>query len=246
MSSPFQLLYISQLAEAARYDSSVHADAADGRDDGEWMATRLRELGLQKRIALTVIDVCQGDPIPDHRAFDAVIIGGSAHSVHEMRQWHDQLLTWMAAYRPTGKPLLGICGGHQLMCLWQGQKVEKLAGGECAATLPIELTPAGHSHPLFDGLPDDVEYNFGNSEYVVGVPPGASVLATLGEARSLALDHGGNWYSIQFHPEISADIMRQFWQHEKPANMENYRPTLEAPKLLANYLTLAGLPALPA
>ena len=70
------------------------------------------------------------------------------------------------------------------------------------------------------------------------------VLATLREAKSLALDHGGNWYSIQFHPEISAEIMRQYWQHENPANIDNYRETPEAPKLLSNFLTLAGLQAL--
>jgi GMP synthase-like glutamine amidotransferase len=241
MSDRFQLLYISQLAEPDRYDSSVHSETPDGRTGGDWMRTRFRDLDLADVVEVTDVDVCFGDKIPDHKGFDAVIIGGSVHSVLEMRPWHQGLLAWLAAYRPTGKPLLGICGGHQLMCQWQGQKIVKLTPEGFEATLTIELTEAGKAHPLFDGLDDSVGYNFGNNEYVIGVPAGAEVLATLRQAKSLALDHGGNWYSIQFHPEISMAVMQQYWQHEDPTKMANYRPTPEAPKLLGNFLKLAGL-----
>jgi GMP synthase-like glutamine amidotransferase len=241
MPKPFRLLYISQLAEPDRYNATVHDQTPDGQTGGDWMRTRMRDLGLSDAVQMTDIDVCFGDEIPDHRDFNAVVIGGSVHSVLEMRPWHHRLLTWIAAYRPTGKPLLGICGGHQLMCQWQGQEVAKLRPEAFEATLTIELTDAGKIHPLFEGLDETVGYNFGNNEYVVGVPAGAEVLATLKQAQSLALDHGGNWYSIQFHPEISMETMQQYWQQEDPSKIANYRPTPEAPKLLGNFLKLAGL-----
>jgi len=241
MSELFQLLYISQLSEHVDYDLSAQEETSDGRTSGDWMRARMQDLNLADAVEITDIDICLGDKIPEHETFDAVILGGSLHSVHDMHPWQHQLLAWLDAYRPTGKPLLGICAGHQLMCYWQGQEVAKLTPEAFEATMTIKRTEAGQRHPLFDGLDDTVAYNFGNNEYVIGVPDGAEVLATLRQAQSLALDHGGNWYSIQFHPEISMEVMQAFWRIQDPSKVDNYRPTVEAPKLLGNYLKLAGL-----
>ena len=65
----------------------------------------------------------------------------------------------------------------------------------------MQLTATGREHFLFAGCEDAPEYHFANSEYVTAPPVGAVVLATREELPAAALDHGGNWYSVQFHPE---------------------------------------------
>ena len=57
-------------------------------------------------------------------------------------------------------------------------------------------------------------FHFGNSDEVSVVPAGATILAATADSPAVALDYGGGWYSVQFHPEASHAIF-QHWVDQK-------------------------------
>jgi GMP synthase-like glutamine amidotransferase len=236
--------YLSMLCEEGASESAICSLHPDGSNDGEWLAARLREMGLSKRLQLTTLRISRGDALPDVSAFDAVILGGTFHGVYDGRPWQRLLGPWLLAQRATGKPLLGICGGHQAMVVALGGKVAKRPAGTQVGSVAVRLTQAGARHPLFTGVEPAPRFHFGNSDEVTFPPPGATVLATTADSPSVALDYGGGWCSVQFHPEASEAIF-QHWVGagvlKAPAVGEAFRPLGTGRRLLSNFLLGEGL-----
>ena len=165
---------------------------------------------------------------------DVFILGGSYHSVHDGLPWQDAVYDWLARMRHTGRPLLGICGGHQMMAMALGGSVGMVDGGPLCASLPVTLSAAGQG--LFHGFGTEPRFHFANEEHVTAAPQGARVLATRPEIPYCTLVYGGNWVSVQFHPEASARCIALAWKgtpHDRP---ENYVALPEAPGLLVNFI----------
>jgi recombination protein RecR len=172
---------------------------------------------------------------------DAVILGGSYHSVHDDLAWQHATRDWLREYRSVGGPLLGICGGHQMIADIEGAPVDYVAGGEMAGTMPVRLTAAGRAHFLFAGYPSEPEFHFANEEHVTALPAGATILATRPELPCAALDHGGNWLSTQFHPEATAESLATSWRPTRPEFIKNYRPLKNGNLILKNFLEGTGV-----
>lgn len=236
-----KLLYISQLADPNEHDVSIYHSPHEGRGDIAWFWTRMGELGLQQALDYHGVSVFDHASLPPAGDFDAAILGGSEHMVAEATDWQGRLNRWLVAARASATPLLGICGGHQLMSVLMGAAVTRLADAPWAATLDVAPNAAGRGHWLFEGLAAGAAFHFGNSEHVCEVPAGAQVLASAGASPALALDYGGGWVSVQFHPEISRAAFERIWREEAPGHMANYRDAPEAPLLLKNFLVHAGL-----
>jgi len=237
-----RLLYISMTGTPDIYDPAPYADLQDTGDDRFWVANRLQELGVLDQLHYQAASVTLGDDLPDPDEIDAVIVGGSFHSVNENQPWQQTLKSWLARWRETGRPALGICGGHQTMCLMAGAVVALRASGVKSTSASIDLTGSGKTHPLFEGFEDNPEFHFGNNEHVLEAPDGAVVLARDGESSALAVDLGGNWLSIQFHPEVSHINMMRSWEiSDTPQYAQNYRPLPDAPRMLVNFVRYAGM-----
>ena len=237
-----RLLYISILGEPGVFDPETCADLPDTGDDRISTSFRLKEWGVLDKLEFVTVGLTLGEDLPNPEGIDAVIVGGSFHSVHENRDWQIKLKAWLEDWRKTGKPVLGICGGHQLMSIMDGGTVEKRPQGVKGRSAAIEVTEEGRIHPLMDGMGDNPSFHFGNFDHVTRVPDNAVVLARDDESPALALDHGGNWYSVQFHPEISHDVLQRSWViANKPEYVENYRALPNAPRLLINFVRSAGL-----
>jgi GMP synthase (glutamine-hydrolysing) len=234
-----KLLYICQFAEPWEHDLSIYRGQDDGDDDAGWFAARLRELGLDDVVDLSVARVCLGETIPDPCDFDAAVIGGSYHMVGEGRAWQHRVLGWLGSARGAGLPVLGICGGHQLMALHYGAQVGPLTEGTCSGTLSVERTRHGHRHWLFRGVAETVGFHFGNSEHVAPPPAGAKVLARSPTSPALALDYGDRWVSVQFHPEMTAPTFVRYWRTVEPHRVADYRASPEAALLLRNFVDQA-------
>ena len=139
------------------YDPSFYADLPDTGDDQLFIANRLEEWGVLDQIDYRSVNVTLGDDIPDRDDFDAVIVGGSFHSMNENQPWQKQLMNWLATWRETGRPALGICGGHQMMCVMAGCEVVPRANGVKGTSAPITIMPLIALVTLMSGVCKDAE-----------------------------------------------------------------------------------------
>jgi GMP synthase-like glutamine amidotransferase len=117
----------------------------------------------------------------------------------------------------------------------------ELDGDPHAGSIAVELTEKGRRHFLFEGLGSRPRFYFGNFEYVVGAPEGAVVLGSTAAFEVAALDHGGGWVSVQFHPEATLETMIVDYAITHPHLLPNYEPLPEAKRLVLNFLRGSGL-----
>lgn len=138
-------------------------------------------------VDLAVVDATT-EALPDPRAFDGVVLGGSVGSANDQEPWRLALLGWLSGLGE--KPFFGICGGHQLYARARGGSVgptEPQVG-----VWPLELPGV----PGFQGRVVQV-----HGEAVQAVPTGAEVWAQDGSGIQ-ALRYGPTTWSTQFHPEF--------------------------------------------
>ncbi len=139
-------------------------------------------------------------------------------------------------YAESGRPLLGICVGMQLMAEiglehgthqglgWFRAQVRALEPDPPAVRIPhmgwnrLQLTATGRHHPLFAGIDDGVYVYFVHS-YALELVEETPLLATAEHGRRFAAAIGrGAVVGTQFHPEKSQRtglaILRNFltWQ----------------------------------
>ena len=157
------------------------------------------------------VELDQGDPLPDWRAFDGILaMGGpmgagdeSAHGwlVEEKRRIGDAVAA--------GMPFLGVCLGAQLLAAALGAEVHASPGGPEVGLLPVDLTPAGAGDALFAGLPRrfDVLHWHGDT---FALPDGGTHLASSDHTPQQAFRWGERAYGLQFHLEVTAE-QAQTW-----------------------------------
>ena len=150
-----RVLYISMLCEEGSTEFTSTCGAAEGVNDGVWLETRIKEAGLSGTYSVTHMCISRGNqPLPtldETSSFDCIVIGGTFHNVYENRPWQMPLKDWLLNYRKTGRPLFGICGGHQAMCVALGGEVTKRPAGTVGGTYPVILTQDGAKHDVFKG-----------------------------------------------------------------------------------------------
>jgi len=148
-------------------------------------------------------------PLPDLRAFRAVVVTGSAASVLERAPW---MLTTEARLREAvaaSTPVLGICFGHQLLGQALGGRVAQNPRGREIGTVRLELLAAD---PLLDCSYDPFLANMTHLDSVVELPHGAQVLARSELDPYAAVRFAARAWGVQFHPEIDAEVMADYVQ----------------------------------
>jgi GMP synthase-like glutamine amidotransferase len=236
------LLFISQFAHPGTYDKAKWRRLLGEDDETIPFEAMLDSLGVLSSINYRGIRAHQSEPLPDDLGtVDAVILGGSYANISDHYDWQEAITQFLRAWRPTGKPLLGICGGHQMMTTVLDGTVERSPHGAEVGSLPIQLTAAGASHPLFEGFESGSSFYFGNSEVVTNPPSGSVSLATRPNDPNTALDYGGNWLSVQFHPEATCDRMATLWSELNPANSALYRFIPDCERIILNFVRFADL-----
>jgi GMP synthase (glutamine-hydrolysing) len=149
---------------------------------------------------------------------DAVIVfGGAMHPDEEERHgWLKPELHWLDGLLVSGKPLLGICLGSQLVARAAGADVFRATEPE-VGWLPVELTEAAASDPVAASLPRRFDA-FQWHHYTHTLPAGAVELAR-SPVCTQAFRLGDAW-GVQFHPEVRAEQV-EAWVSEDPEDVSD-------------------------
>ena len=148
-------------------------------------------------VSFVGFDVWAGAALPDVAAFDGFILPGSEAGVYDAMPWMAPLRECLLEIRAAGKPVFGICFGHQMMAHSYGGRAEKAEKGFCLGTRVFEGPQA-----------DTLAAHVSHQDQVVALPPGARVLARADYCSIAALAYDFPAMSTQFHPEYGPGIIR--------------------------------------
>jgi GMP synthase-like glutamine amidotransferase len=163
-----------------------------------------------RRIEAVPVELDAGEALPDWREFDAVLAMGGPMSAGDDDE-HPWLTTEKELVRDAvedGRPFLGVCLGVQLLAASLGARVHPADRAE-VGLLPVELTEEGREDPLFAGLADPlVSLQWHGDTFEL--PEGAVRLARSDKVANQAFRTGERAYGIQFHLEVTAEMVRQW------------------------------------
>ena len=115
-------------------------------------------------------------------------------------------LKFVEARLKVQKPLLGICLGSQLMAAALGSKIYHIKDVEIGWS-PLQLTEAGRNSPL-KHLTGPVFHWHGEG---YDTPAGAMQLASTASTPCQAFSWGSKALAMQFHPEVTARNLEQWY-----------------------------------
>ena len=167
---------------------------------------------VEKGASIHRVEIDEGQQLPDWQGFDAIIAMGGPMSVNDdaTLPWLNAEKRWVKEAVLAGQPYWGVCLGVQLLAaslearVYPGPKPE-------VGIMPVFLTRAAHDDPVFSGLPHElVTFQWHGETFEL--PDGAVLLATSPAYPNQAFRWGKKAYGIQFHVEISADLVKQWSQ----------------------------------
>jgi GMP synthase-like glutamine amidotransferase len=200
---------------------------------------------LRRGATLTIVQLHNGEIVPDITPHDVLLIMGGTMNVYQ-----EDKFPWLAeetqAIRQAveaDKAVLGVCLGGQLLAKALDAQVYVGSATEIGLT-PIALTQAGKSDPLFEGLSqvEAVEWH----DDMFDIPNGAVPLASSEGCTNQAFRFGQCAYGLQFHPEVSP-VMLAEWIREAgesidrssfqdAVNVKNAKLQAQADRLVDNFV----------
>lgn len=126
---------------------------------------------------------------------DGWLITGSKHGAYEDHDWIAPLEDFIRETYADGRPMVGVCFGHQVIAQALGGKVEKFAGG-----WSVGLTD-------YDFQGRKLALNAWHQDQVTEIPHGAKVIGSSDFCRNAALVYDDRIWSIQPHPEFGHDFI---------------------------------------
>lgn len=135
---------------------------------------------------------------------DGWLITGSKHGAYEDHPFIPPLEDLIRTIYAAGKPMVGVCFGHQIIAQALGGHVEKFKGG----------WSVGRREYDWGGKP--VALNAWHQDQVTRLPAGATVLASNDFCANAALVYDNRIFTVQPHPEFDATFIEGLATHRGP------------------------------
>ena len=185
----------------------------------------------------------------------ALVISGNAADWTEYEE--EDLLEMYRIIRSAELPILGLCGGSQLIAMAHGAPLgpmRRLKEGEkdsCEDFAPGYFKEWGfvpvrvfRSDPLFDGLGEEPIFLAAHYYEVKEVPASFELLASSDACEIQVIKQIGKFvYGTQFHPEayIETQADRRSWLINRVYPEDYTREQTAGRRLLANFFRVAGI-----
>ncbi|HVZ00593.1 MAG TPA: type 1 glutamine amidotransferase [Dongiaceae bacterium] len=142
--------------------------------------------------------------------YSGLIVMGGPMSAHDTAE-HAFLTELMALIRGFGvrrRAVLGVCLGAQVIARAYDGEVFRIGRLE-AGYVAMHTTPEAEQDPVFAGATGSFNAFHTHYEGVRNIP-GATVLVTGGASPVQAYRVGETTYGVQFHPEVTIDVARDW------------------------------------
>jgi GMP synthase-like glutamine amidotransferase len=170
-------------------------------------------------VPCTIIDLEQGQPLPDIPSHSHIVIMGGPMAVYEMDRTpylKDEALFIKKAVQ-AGKHVLGVCLGAQMLAHVLGARVYP-GGAKEIGWYDVTLTEEG----MRDGCMAELAVDGGKTAQVFqwhgdtfDLPQGAVRLASSGLYPNQAFRYADRVYALQFHIEVTPGIVGGWLKNEQ-------------------------------
>ena len=169
-------------------------------------------------VAVEVVHLHRGEPLPEVGAQDAAIILGGPMNVYEetIHPFLREEDRFLRAAAERGLPVLGICLGAQLIAKAAGAAVTKNRVKE-VGWYTVNLTEDGVRDPLFRELPPSLTVLQWHED-TFEIPAQGALLATGRDCLNQAFRVGNSW-GLQFHLEVTRPLLRDWFGGAPASNL---------------------------
>jgi GMP synthase-like glutamine amidotransferase len=149
-------------------------------------------------IALDVVSIINGEPLPDPRELQAILITGSSAGVYDELGWIAPLEEFVRRAHAHKTPMVGICFGHQLIAQALGGVVRKSEKGWGIGRHVYDVLPG---NGVIEG--ERLAIACSHQDQVIEAPSEArTILASDFTPHAGLLYANGTTLSVQPHPEF--------------------------------------------
>lgn len=190
--------------------------------DGDFEDWIMRGMGVEAA-QCKVIAVQHGESLPSLDRIGAIVVTGSAAMVTDHGDWIERSAHWLREAVARRMPVLGICFGHQLLAYAMGGVVGDNCNGIEVGTVTVRLQSEAQNDTLFADLPQTLSLHASHRQSVLQLPPAARLLASSDHDPHHAFRIGDCAWGVQFHPEFTAEITRNYVAYYRDREHGNNR-----------------------